>query len=88
MLASDIVLGDSEVLVSESDLRVTGTDFVIDNAGRRTSPNPPHRRALVHGEGDKLIINFEGDYPSGTEVESNLVVMGDLHVESNLNVGI
>jgi hypothetical protein len=58
-MESDIVLDGHLVLVK-------ATDILLD-ADERRSPDggSPYRRALVHGEGDQLILNFNRDYPRG-----------------------
>jgi hypothetical protein len=68
-----------EVKLGENEVLLTGSDLKIDNAGRRIN-QAGFRRALVHGVGDKLIINFGNDYPAGVQVESNLNVTKDLNV--------
>lgn len=54
------------------------TDFQLDPIGRRPVGSKPMQRALVHQEGDQLIINFDGDFEGGTQIQSNLWVQNYL----------
>jgi WD40 repeat protein len=67
----------------QSNVKVTGTDLLIDNASRRR-PNAPAevpRRALCHGADDWLVMNAFSDYSNGVRVESNMTVKGQLLVD-------
>lgn len=60
-------------------VQVKGTDIMLDGPGRRTpSRRDPYRRALVHGSGDQLIVNFNGDYKGGVVVNGDVNVPGTL----------
>lgn len=79
-MPTDIKLDEVDgnwLIVESGVLKSTATDFMLDAPARRR-PTGGHRRALVHGEGDKLIINCNGDYPSGTTVHGNLTVTGQI----------
>ena len=77
---------DKQTLLLEGDsvrcsgyFKTAGPDLEVDNPGRRayakvTTPGNPTRRALVHDFGDKLTLNFGGDYRGG------VFVVGDVRV--------
>lgn len=48
-------------------VKIVGRQFLLDDPAMRVNETPS-RRALVHGRGDKLIINERGDYPGGVEI--------------------
>ncbi len=54
------------------NVKITGTDLMLGFQGRRNGETGGHRRALVHGSGDKLLINFGGDYTGGVGIEGNV----------------
>ena len=62
---------DEGLNLAASSLRIHGSDLILD--GRSGQDNL--FRALVDA-GNKLIINFNGDYENGVEVMSDLVVDG------------
>lgn len=58
-------------------LTISGTDFNIYNASRATvngDQKVHNGRALVHGSGDELVINYNSDYTGGTRISSFLNV--------------
>lgn len=70
-MASDVQLDtpyNGWVQVAADIVRSTATDFMLDSAARRGGAGGPHRRALVHGGGDTLIVNFNEDYSGGVVV--------------------
>jgi hypothetical protein len=84
-MATDIKLdqqGGNWVVVESDVLKTTAADFISDSPSRRLAGGNPHRRALVHGSGDVLTINFGNDYRGGVTVVGNLTVTGDLAVGS------
>src|SRR3954463_12607258 len=84
MVSADITFGTGnheewvtfEALVVKSQ----GTDFILDNAARRSRPGGA-RRALVHDSTDGLTINFNGDYPGGVTLPGTVRV-GQLHLSA------
>ena len=44
-------------------------------------------RALVHGEGDQLIINAGTDFVGGTSIEGDTAIVGDTTITGNLDIG-
>jgi hypothetical protein len=56
-------------------LNVYGTDIALDGGSERRRHGPHGsiaaglRRALVHEPGDKLTVNYAGDYPGGVTVQ-------------------
>jgi hypothetical protein len=66
----------------ESDIKLDGhvviieaTDVILDAPERRTSPDGL-RRALVHGQNDQLVLNYNGDYPAGVSINGPIHVSG------------
>lgn len=58
-----------DVRVSGNTVKMNGTDFNLDNLGRRSGMNSEQgRRALVHDFGDGLTLNYNYDYPGGVTV--------------------
>lgn len=57
--------GDGWVTVEGPIVRVIGTDLMIDSGPRRDGAGGSHRRALVHGPGDTLVVNWADDYSGG-----------------------
>lgn len=67
-MAADVRLDDHTegwVTVDANVLRVTGADLMIDSQARRDGAGGSHRRALVHGPGDTLVVNWANDYTGG-----------------------
>jgi hypothetical protein len=69
-------------------------DFDLDHPDRRDpSSTNPRRRALVHGPGDKLVINWGPDYPGGVEIVGKVNIQNpilgnitDLIIINNITV--
>lgn len=59
-------------------MAVRGSDFVLDNTERRGGNNTGGRIALVHDVGDKLHVNYAGEYSGGTQIGGNTTVSGKL----------
>lgn len=81
-MASDVVLDDTRgdwVSVMASVLNVAGSDLILDSPARRGGAPGSFRRALVHGDGDQLLINFGGDYSGGVHVTDARI---NVHVET------
>lgn len=55
----------------DNKIRLKATDLILDEPGKRKS-NTGERRALVHGTDDKLILNYEKDYPGGVKIEGEV----------------
>ena len=115
-MVSDIKLDGNSVIIETDDnakgnklilddvcLKGQVFDFDLDHPDRRdpNAPPNPRRRALVHGPGDKLVLNWDGDYPGGVEIVgkvniqnpilgkiSDLTVINNLTVENANNDGI
>ena len=73
-MATDIVLDETAVVIDGLTLKVNGAELVLDHAPRRAGATAGARRALVHGEGDVLRLNFKGDYRGGVQVQGKLLV--------------
>lgn len=88
-MATDIRLDefDGSWVVVECDvLKSTGIDFHLDAPDRRRTAGGL-RRALVHNGQDGLTVNFEGDYPGGVTVASDLRVTGRLLLSADASTG-
>lgn len=68
------------------NLTLSGPDIILNAPARRNPAVGGLRRALVHGDGDVLVMNFAGDYPGGTSIQSALQVVGGISAGS-LNAG-
>lgn len=57
-----------------------GTDFMLDGGTERrgalrpTFRKNPYRRALVHGWGDQLVLNWDNDYTGGVVVNGRVTM--------------
>lgn len=70
-MTSDIRLDEGDgtwVVVQGRVLKTEGSDLMLDAPERRAGHAGPHRRALVHDGGDRLTVNFAGDYTGGVTV--------------------
>lgn len=67
---------DSDIILEGNLVVVQATDLLLDAGSERRSSEgtSEYRRALVHGEGDSLILNFNRDYPGG------ISLMGKVHL--------
>lgn len=59
-------------------MSVRGSDFVLDSTERRGGNSTGSRIALVHDFGDKLHVNYAGEYSGGTQIGGNTTVSGKL----------
>lgn len=66
---------NSDLSIS-GNTKIKGTDLEIFNKESKSIAPGDNRRALVHDENDKLIINYANDYTSGVDVQSNLILKG------------
>jgi PASTA domain len=79
---------DGNWVVVESDVfKLTAIDLHMDAPERRTPGSGGFRRAFVHNAQDGLSVNFEGDYPGGVTVQSDLRVTGRLLLSADATVG-
>lgn len=75
-MATDVKLDENDVIIEGFRLWVKGADLVLDHPDRRSGAGGGIRRALVHGEGDALIVNFNSDYSGGVQLGGNLRMSG------------
>ena len=61
------------------DLKIWGDDRCAELSVEECRQE--NRRAIVHGTGDILTLNFDGDYTGGTRIDSDLDVKGLFSVE-------
>jgi hypothetical protein len=76
-MTTDLTLLDDIVQIDAVRLHVTASDVSLDNPDRRANQERPLRRALVHDFGDRLTLNYGGDYPGG------IFLCGDVQVGSS-----
>ena len=72
-MAADIHLdipANNWVTVEADVLKMTGADFILDSTSRRGTAHGGHRRALVHADGDRLEVNFNGDFTGGVTINN------------------
>ncbi|MEM7125684.1 MAG: hypothetical protein AAF702_05120 [Chloroflexota bacterium] len=62
-------------LTVDGNIHMTGTDFAM---GGPNSSRGDRGRAIVHGDGDTLILNFGPDFAGGTIIDGNLQVHGEI----------
>ena len=87
-MATDVRLdeGDGSFVVIDARVaKIAGSDLMLDFPANHTGPGS-FRRALVHDGGDRLTVNFSGDYPGGVTVEGPLTVGISLVVRGNVEV--
>lgn len=79
-MATDIKLDESQVIVEAHGLEITGPDLEIDAAERRAGAGGTTRRALVHGPGDALVVNWGQDYTGGVYLNGLVRALNDVTV--------
>jgi hypothetical protein len=64
--------GEVEIRPTNNQLKIYGYDLLLDFFERRLAGSnlttDPYRRALVHGPGDTLFINYANDYKGGVVI--------------------
>ncbi len=88
---TDVKLENDLVRITGWQLFLDGADLIID-AGDYGDPERKmgqsgQRRAIAHGRGDKLILNYSGDYTGGTIIQARKDADGTVHgtiIEGNL----
>lgn len=76
---ADIKLDGDTVTVEGRVIKTTASDLMLDNAEHRKN-STQFRRALVHNKGDRLTLNYAGDYPGGVSVEGGQLTVQQLRV--------
>jgi len=79
-VTTDIKLNESEVVVEAQVLKHTGPDIHLDCQDRRGGAGGVHRRALVHGPGDALVLNWALDYTGGIFLNGLTHALNDVTV--------
>jgi hypothetical protein len=77
-MASDVTLDQDLVIVDGKWTKLRTWDLMLDAASRRQTA-AGERRALVHDVGDRLTINYHGDYPNGVAIDGS-TAMDSLYV--------
>lgn len=77
MANGDIKLDGSTTIVEGNYLLVKCTDIKLDSSDRRSNTSG-HRRALVHGFSDELVINYGDDYPGGVTIRGEIQIPGKI----------
>lgn len=70
--------GEAAWKLSGHDLSVNSSNATRGDGGR----------ALVLGNGDTLVLNYDSDFAGGTAVRSDLVVTGDIEGQADLDVAV
>ena len=73
MAQADIKLAGVLLTLEGNTVKLAAPDLQIDHQPRRVSQTGS-RRALVHGFNDKLVINFNKDYPGGVTIRGDVYV--------------
>lgn len=73
-------MADSDVKLLHGQVKVEAWDLCLDSKDRRKN-DTPHRRALVHDFGDRLTLNYAGNYPNGVHIKWKTVIEGDCSVK-------
>jgi hypothetical protein len=55
------------VTIASRALKIVGRQLMLDDPAMRVN-GTTYRRALVHDRGDRLVINYRGDYPGGVDI--------------------
>jgi hypothetical protein len=71
MANADIKLDGVTAIVEGDYLLVKCSDLKLDSPSRR-SQTTGHRRALVHGFNDELVVNYAKDYPGGVTIRGEV----------------
>jgi hypothetical protein len=79
-MAADIKLDEHKAVVEAFSLEIKGADLLIDLAERRGGAGGAQRRALVHGPGDVLTVNWARDYSGGVQVHGKVSAPDGLSV--------
>lgn len=66
---------ESDIKLDQHLVIIEATDLILDAPERRSNPDG-FRRALVHGQNDQLVINYNGDYPAGVSINGPIHVSG------------
>lgn len=88
-MTTDIKLdqgGGTWILAEAAVLKTTAADVMIDSQARRGGAGGPFRRALVHGSGDALVLNFAGDYTGGVVVQGPMTAGGPLSAAGDVSI--
>ena len=88
-MSTDIKLdqaGGSWIVAEAAAVKTTAADFMVDSPHRRSGAGGPFRRALVHGEGDVLVLNFAGDYTGGITAEGPVTTRGTLTADGGATI--
>lgn len=74
---ADVTLDGGNCIVDGNWLLVKCLDIKLDAPSRRSN-NTGERRALVHGFGDELIVNYADDYPGGVTIRGEVRFTGKI----------
>src|SRR5690606_31166663 len=82
-IQSDVKLNNNVLTLEGNFIETNAHDFKMDNPDRRSN-TAGHRRALVHGFKDELVINWASDYPGGVVINGTVQVPNRLVAGGNL----
>lgn len=64
------------------NINVKGFDFTLGSGDQSTRGNSGASRAMIKDSGNKLVINYGGDFSGGTKVNSDLEITGSLNLST------
>lgn len=88
-MSTDIKLdqgGGTWILAEAAVLKTTAADVMVDSPARRGGAGGPFRRALVHGTGDALVLNYAADYTGGVVVHGPLTAGGAVAAAGDVTI--
>lgn len=88
-MTTDIKLdqaGGTWIVAEAAAFKTTASDVIVDSETRRGGAGGPFRRAIVHGPGDTLVLNYAGDYTGGTATHGSLTAQGPLVANGDVTV--
>jgi len=75
-MPTDVILDDrggTWLTLKANAINASAADFMLNHPERRGNAGGSFRRALVHSEGDRLTINFNGDYSGGVRINNSSI---------------
>jgi hypothetical protein len=76
-------MGNSDIKMADRRIVVEAWDLCLDSKDRRKNETL-YRRALVHDYGDRLTINWGGDYPEGVKIQGDTTIEGNLKINNGV----
>jgi hypothetical protein len=82
--AANTLRTDDSLDVGGGWIRNQGSDFMLGTNDGRSVGSKTTQRALVHDNGDVLVVNYDGDFEGGTRMDGNLNVGGKTNIVNPL----